>query len=124
MHLTAKQIQAAFDVLDKFEEKLIPVFYKHLDEHLTDEQFEAIMDFADDITTIVDELRIMYSNVDPKWRSAAERKQRGCAYCLHRKPGARCKFEKCPYRELDKCKTYDEYLENEGWDPGTLILGE
>lgn len=41
--------------------------------------------------------------------SYAEQHKRGCKFCLHYKGG--CEFEKCPYRELDKYKTYNEYLE-------------
>lgn len=56
----------------------------------------------------------------------SEMTKRGCIYCLNQKKvggeyisGAYyagrhiCKFDKCPYHELDKHDTYDDYLESE-----------
>ena len=50
----------------------------------------------------------------------SERKQRGCAYCLHVvykdvKGVSRlaCSFDKCPYQVLEKYKTYEEFLASE-----------
>ena len=49
-----------------------------------------------------------------------ERKQRGCAFCKDgdcRQQGRvwriRCPYSECPYRVLDKYKTYDEFLKSE-----------
>ena len=49
-----------------------------------------------------------------------ERKQRGCAYCLHVDYGKfngstrlTCPFDKCPYQVLEKYKTYEEFLASE-----------
>lgn len=47
-----------------------------------------------------------------------ERKQRGCIYCLDMQTtgdgtniaGRYCPYEECPYHELDKYETYDEYM--------------
>lgn len=45
-----------------------------------------------------------------------ERKQRGCTYCRDFEevsmPGKNrcCPHKECPYRELDKHETYDEYM--------------
>ena len=48
------------------------------------------------------------------------KKQRGCFYCLdyqkRRYKGVRkrvCIHDQCPYHELDKHKSYREYLKNE-----------
>ena len=50
-----------------------------------------------------------------------ERVQRGCAYCMFSVMKSwggsnwrHCPYDECPYRELDKYKTYREYLEKEG----------
>ena len=49
-----------------------------------------------------------------------ERKQRGCAYCLHVIHGKfngsirlTCPFDKCPYQVLEKYKTYEEFMASE-----------
>ena len=51
--------------------------------------------------------------------STPEKKQRGCVYCLDNvrdantrgiHVGRYCPYEKCPYRELDKYKTYEQYI--------------
>lgn len=53
----------------------------------------------------------------------AEVKQRGCKYCTHckRTTGRRikgelniqCPFDECPYHELDKYKSYSQYLKSD-----------
>ena len=52
--------------------------------------------------------------------SLEEKRQRGCAYCLDYKRG--CKYEECPYHELDDVKTYGEYLEKTGYIFSNLIV--
>ena len=49
-----------------------------------------------------------------------EKRQRGCQYCENVKETTRydsirtaCPFEECPYRELDKHKSYESYLKSE-----------
>ena len=43
--------------------------------------------------------------------SVTEKKQRGCLYCLNYKKRAGCEFDDgCPYHQLDKVKTYGDYL--------------
>lgn len=49
-----------------------------------------------------------------------ERKKRGCGFCkdgageMHGKVWkVACPFSECPYRVLDKYKTYDEFLKSE-----------
>lgn len=44
--------------------------------------------------------------------SKKEKKKRGCMYCLDYKK-RRCIHEKCPYHELDKYKTYNEYFKEQ-----------
>lgn len=44
-----------------------------------------------------------------------ERDKRGCLYCTDYKnvgkgKGMMCKFDKCPYRELDDYETYEDYF--------------
>lgn len=53
--------------------------------------------------------------------SSTEKNKRGCPYCLDyqkkRFEGVRrfvCIHDKCPYHELDKYKTYREYLKKTG----------
>lgn len=56
-----------------------------------------------------------------------EIKKRGCEYCLYMqrkkhyikseksnyyRQSRLCMFEKCPFRELDKYETYEDYLES------------
>lgn len=43
-----------------------------------------------------------------------ERIQRGCKYCLEHR-GRGCKYDVCPYHELDDVKTYEEYLDEKGF---------
>ena len=38
-------------------------------------------------------------------------RKRGCTDCLHIIGEIHCEFSKCPYHELDKYRSYDEYLE-------------
>lgn len=33
-----------------------------------------------------------------------------------------CPHDKCPYHQLDNCKTYDEYLNKNGGDSVSAIL--
>ena len=53
--------------------------------------------------------------------SATERIKRGCEYCTDFKKnkniGSRCKYNKCPYKELDGFKTYEDYYKSK---PGLL----
>ena len=42
--------------------------------------------------------------------STKEKKKRGCEYCADAKQkGKKCKHDKCPYKELDRFGTYDDY---------------
>jgi hypothetical protein len=49
-----------------------------------------------------------------------EKKQRGCEWCLHKSIARSgrdirtgCPFDECPYRVLDKYKTYEEFMASE-----------
>lgn len=51
--------------------------------------------------------------------SSAEKRQRGCVYCLDNvrdentkgiHVGRYCPYAECPYRELDKHETYEQYI--------------
>lgn len=51
--------------------------------------------------------------------TSAEKRKRGCVYCVDNvreensrgiNVGRYCPFEKCPYSELDKYKTYEQYI--------------
>lgn len=49
-----------------------------------------------------------------------EQKKRGCYYCLDRtvtkewdKNRRACPFDKCPYKVLDKYKSYDDFMASE-----------
>ncbi len=45
--------------------------------------------------------------------SAKERKKRGCDYCADFKmKGRKCKHDKCPYKELNGFKTYEDYYKS------------
>lgn len=59
--------------------------------------------------------------------SRKEKKKRGCDYCMYMqkkkhyekteksnyyKKAYLCMFEECPFHELDKYETYDEYLKS------------
>ena len=58
--------------------------------------------------------------------TSREMAKRGCIYCLEHKrvklyPGDvkknhACVYNVCPYRELDKYNTYEEYLKHSGKD--------
>lgn len=57
-----------------------------------------------------------------------EMKQRGCLYCLDykmlkhdEKKRKMCMHDKCPYRELDGYKTYNQFLKDTGFDISMLI---
>lgn len=57
-----------------------------------------------------------------------ERKQRGCAYCLHvdhekfnGSTRLTCSFDKCPYQVLEKYKTYEEFMASEDCK---ILVGE
>lgn len=55
----------------------------------------------------------------------AERVQRGCKWCEEwESRGGRnwCPYETCPYHELDKHKTYTDYLESIGGTSLSKIL--
>lgn len=50
----------------------------------------------------------------------SEKKQRGCQYCTNvttvRHEGmmrTACPYDECPYKVLDKYKSYEEYMESE-----------
>lgn len=64
---------------------------------------------------------IVLSKDKPKVRlvSSAEKNQRGCVYCLDNvreentrgnHVGRYCPYAECPYRELDKHETYEQYM--------------
>lgn len=43
-----------------------------------------------------------------------ETRKRGCLYCADRRSVGGysiCTYDKCPYHELDKVKTYGEYIQ-------------
>ena len=57
-----------------------------------------------------------------------EKKQRGCMYCNHMKAKefgkeirTACPFDECPYHDLDKYKTYDEFMAS---DDSLILVGE
>ena len=57
-----------------------------------------------------------------------EKKQRGCMYCNHmeakefgKEIRTACPFDECPYHDLDKYKTYDEFMAS---DDSLILVGE
>ncbi len=59
-----------------------------------------------------------------RYVSMKERQKRGCIECIHkrmRSKGISCPYDRCPYRELDKYDSFDDFVQEIDCIVGMLL---